>query len=100
MRIVSLVPAATEICCALGLEDHLVGVSPECDHPPAVRGKRIVSRALLEYEGRSSGETSQMVGERLEDGGALYRVDEDALRSAAPDLILTQGLCDVCAPTL
>jgi iron complex transport system substrate-binding protein len=100
MRIVSLLPAATEICCALGLEDHLVGVSPECDHPPAVKDKRIVSRALLEYEGKSSGETSQMVGERLEDGGALYQVDEDALRSMAPDLILTQGLCDVCAPTL
>jgi iron complex transport system substrate-binding protein len=100
MRIVSLLPAATEICCALGLEEDLVGVSPECDHPPAVIGKRVVSRALLTYVGKSSGETSRMVGERLEDGGALYQVDEHALRAAEPDLILTQGLCDVCAPTL
>jgi iron complex transport system substrate-binding protein len=100
MRIVSLLPAATEICCALGLEDDLVGISPECDHPPAVVGKRIVSRALLAYDGKSSGETSQMVGERLESHGALYQVDEPALQSTAPDLILTQGLCEVCAPTL
>lgn len=100
MRIVSLLPAATEICCALGLEDDLVGVSPECDHPPAVVGKRIVSRGLLPYDGKSSGETSRIVGERLASGGALYQVDEDALRSTEPDVILTQGLCEVCAPTL
>lgn len=100
MRIVSLLPAATEICCALGLEDRLVGVSPECDHPPSVARKRVVSRALLTYDGKTSGETSRMVGERLAGGGALYQVDERALRTTAPDLILTQGLCEVCAPTL
>src|SRR5256886_15761384 len=69
MRIVSLLPAATEICYALGLGDDLVGVSPECDHPLAARAKRIVSRSLLQYEGKSSGETSRMVGERLESAG-------------------------------
>lgn len=100
MRIVSLLPAATEICCALGLQDDLVGVSPECDHPAGVVGKRIVSRGLLSYEGKSSGETSRMVGERLETGGALYQVDGRALQAAEPDVILTQGLCEVCAPTL
>jgi len=100
MRIVSLLPAATEICYALGLGEDLVGVSPECDHPAAARTKRIVSRSLLPYEGKSSGETSRMVGERLASAGALYQVDVLALRSADPDLILTQGLCDVCAPTL
>ncbi|MGI0149572.1 MAG: cobalamin-binding protein [Thermoplasmata archaeon] len=100
MRIVSLLPAATEICCALGLGDDLVGVSPECDHPPAVVGKRIVSRGFLSYDGKSSGETSRMVGERLENGGALYQVDERALRLTEPEVILTQGLCEVCAPTL
>lgn len=100
MRIVSLLPAATEICCALGLADDLVGVSPECDHPQEVRGKRIVSRSLLMYEGLESGETSRLVGERLASGGALYQVDEEALRSSEPDVILTQGLCEVCAPTL
>jgi len=100
MRIVSLLPAATEICYALGLGDDLVGVSPECDYPPAAREKPVVSRALLPYEGTSSGETSRMVGERLESGGALYQVDETALHAAHPDIIVTQGLCVVCAPTL
>ena len=100
MRIVSLLPAATEICYALGLGEDVVGVSPECDHPPAVQTKPIVSRSLLQYEGRSSGETSRMVGERLASSGALYQVDAQALRSTEPDLILTQGLCEVCAPTL
>ncbi len=100
MRIVSLLPAATEICYALGLGDDLVGVSPECDYPPAAESKRIVSRALLEFEAVGSRETSRLVGERLESGGGLYQVDEAALREIAPDLILTQGLCDVCAPTL
>lgn len=100
MRIVSLLPAATEICFALGLGDDLVGVSPECDYPEAARAKPVVSRTLLPTDGASSRETSRMVGERLESGGALYRIDEEALRSAAPDLILTQGLCEACAPTL
>ena len=100
MRIVSLLPAATEICFALGLGDEVVGVSPECDFPRAVREKPVMSHALLEYEGKTSGDTSRMVGERLASGGALYQVDESALRSSGPDLILTQGLCDVCAPTI
>ena len=100
MRIVSLLPAATEICFAMGLGDDVVGVSPECDYPRAARGKRIVSRGLVPYENTSSGETSRLVGERLASGDALYQVDEDALRESEPDLILTQGLCDVCAPTL
>jgi len=99
MRIVSLLPAATEICFALGLGPDIVGVSPECDHPPAARTRPVVSRSVLDYEGRSSAETSRLVGDRLAAGGALYSVDEDALRELAPDLILTQGLCDVCAPS-
>ena len=100
MRIVSLLPAATEICFALGLGDEVVGVSPECDFPNGVREKRVVSRALLDYGGKTSGETSRMVGARIVSGEALYQVDESALRASGPDLILTQGLCDVCAPTL
>src|SRR3989442_2469590 len=100
MRIVSLLPAATEICFALGLGDDVVGVSPECDFPSGVREKPIVSHALLQYDGKTSSETSRMVGDRIESGEALYQVDESALRSAGPDLILTQRLCDVCAPTL
>ena len=100
MRIVSLLPAATEICFELGLGDDVVGVSPECDFPPGARGKPIVSRHLLDHTGKSSLMTSRAVGERLAAGEALYLLDEEALRRAAPDLILTQGLCDVCAPSL
>lgn len=99
MRIVSLVPAATEICFALELESDVVGVSPECDYPAGAAAIPQVSRALLNYEGKASAETSQMVGKRLASGGALYRVDEKGLADAAPDVILTQGLCEVCAPT-
>src|SRR2546426_5534023 len=100
MRIVSLLPAATEICFALGLGDDVVGVSPECDFPRAVRENPVVSRGLLQYNGKTSGETSRMVGERLVAGEGLYQVDESALRSSRAGLILTQGLCNVCAPTL
>src|SRR5437879_12275432 len=99
MRIVSLLPAATEICYALGLGDDLVGVSPECDHPLAARAKRIVSRSLLQYEGKSSGETSRMVGERLESAGALYQVDAQALPSMKPDIILTNRISEAGPPT-
>jgi iron complex transport system substrate-binding protein len=99
MRIVSLVPAATEICFVLGLGGELVGVSPECDYPVHAAEIPKVSRTLLDYEGKTSAETSRMVGARLASGGALYRVDEQALRDAAPDVVLTQGLCEVCAPT-
>ncbi len=99
MRIVSLVPAATEICFALELGGDLVGVSPECDYPAAASALPRISRPLVDTEGKSSADTSRMVGERLASGSALYRVDEAALRDAAPDVIVTQGLCDVCAPT-
>lgn len=99
MRIVSLLPAATEICFALGLGSDLVGVSPECDFPPAARDLPRVSRALLDYEGKSSGQTSRMVGRRLAAAKPLYEVDEKALGEVRPDVVLTQGLCEVCAPT-
>lgn len=99
MRIVSLLPAATEICFALGIGDSVVGVSPECDFPPAALERPALSRAFLDYDGLSSAETSRFVGARVAAGHALYAIDEAALRDAAPDLILTQGLCDVCAPS-
>src|SRR2546429_2483204 len=93
MRIVSLLPAATEICYALGLGDDLVGVSPECDHPLAARAKRIVSRSLLQYEGKSSGETSRMVGERLESAGGGPHGGAQTPRSPGPGPLLSPGPC-------
>lgn len=100
MRIVSLLPAATEICFALGLGDSVVGVSPECDFPPAALERPALSRSLLDHAGKTSAETSRAVGARVAAGEALYSIDEAALRDVAPDLILTQGLCDVCAPSV
>lgn len=100
MRIVSLLPAATEICFALGLGGDLVGVSPACDYPPAAREKPVVSRVLMDPEGKTSAETSRMVGSALAQGDPLYQVDEHTLEEASPDVILTQGLCEACAPTV
>src|SRR2546429_2751801 len=98
MRIVSLLPAATEICYALGLGDDLVGVSPECDHPLAARAKRIVSRSLLQYEGKSSGETSRMVGERLESAGGGFLVGAPKRPSPKPDPGLAPRPCEGGGP--
>ncbi len=100
MRIVSLLPAATEICYALGLDGDLVGVSPECDYPPASKEKPVMSRVLMDSDGKTSADTNEMVGRALARGGALYEVDERALQDASPDVILTQALCEVCAPTV
>jgi iron complex transport system substrate-binding protein len=96
VRIVSLLPSATEIVCALGLEDELVGVSHECDYPPFVRRLPKVTRALIPAEA-SSGEIDRLVRQRLQADRALYTLDLPVLRGLRPDLIVTQALCDVCA---
>jgi iron complex transport system substrate-binding protein len=96
MRIVSLLPSATEIVCALGLEEQLVGVSHECDYPPSVASLPKVTRTLIPADA-SSGEIDRMVRERLQTEPALYTLDLPVLNSLGPDLIVTQALCDVCA---
>lgn len=111
MRIASLLPSATEIVAALGLADSLVAVTHECDYPPeAVEGKPVVtSSAVAEpYEVTDDdGDTYEVeptareIDERVraarDTGESLYRIDVEKLRGLRPDLILTQGLCDVCA---
>jgi len=97
MRICSLLPGATEIAFALGLGDQVVGVSHECDYPPEAREKPILVHSAIDARRMSSGEIDRKVGELLQTGKGLYHIDEQALRAAAPDLILTQGLCEVCA---
>jgi len=98
-RIVSFLPSATEMACALGLGDQLLGITHECDFPPEVRGKPIVVRNVLPIERMSQQEIDKAVSERLRSGQSLYRVDEALMRDIAPDLILTQDLCQVCAPS-
>jgi len=98
-RIVSFLPAATEMICALGLIDRLMGVTLECDYPPAVKDKPIVVRNALPIETMSQSEIDVAVTARLRSGQSLYQVDEALMREIAPDLIVTQDLCQVCAPS-
>ena len=98
-RIVSFLPSATEMVCALGLGDRLLGVTHECDYPPEVATKPIVVRNVLPIESMSQPEIDVAVTQRLRDGLSLYRVDETLMREIGPDLIVTQDLCQVCAPS-
>jgi iron complex transport system substrate-binding protein len=96
MRILSLLPSATEIVYALGLEDHLVGVTDECDWPPQARTVQVVSRSALPPVAEPA-EIDQLVSASIGGGQPLYRLDTDAIRELRPDLVLAQDLCAVCA---
>lgn len=96
MRIVSLVPHATELLYALGLGDSVVAVTHECDYPADAAGKPHVTRDKLPA-GLSAAEIDAAVRERTEKGEAIYELDEQLLRDLEPDLIVTQELCPVCA---
>jgi iron complex transport system substrate-binding protein len=99
MRIVSFLPAATEMVYALGLDADLVGVSHECDFPAAAREKPVVVRPALELAALGPREIDDAVVQHVHNGASMYTVDEALLRALAPDLILTQDLCQVCAPS-
>jgi iron complex transport system substrate-binding protein len=98
-RIVSFLPSATEMACALGLEDSLVGITHECDYPAQIQTKPIVVRNVLPIEDMSQSEIDRAVADRMRQGLSLYQIDEVRLRELEPDLILTQNLCQVCAPS-
>jgi len=97
MRIASLLASATEIVCALGLDESLVAISHECDYPPDVLDRPRVSRPRFDPAGLPSGAIDTAVRDALAEHGSVYVLDEAALRDAAPDLILTQDVCEVCA---
>ncbi|MBD47838.1 MAG: cobalamin-binding protein [Dehalococcoidia bacterium] len=97
MRIVSLLPSATEIVYALGLGDQLHGVTHQCDFPENALTKPILVKPFIITNGLTSLEIDQVVSARLASGQPIYHVDQEGLIQANPDLILTQKICDVCA---
>jgi iron complex transport system substrate-binding protein len=99
MRIVSLLPSATEILYALGLGEWVVGVTHECDFPPDVRTKPVLTRCVFDSGKLSQEDIDREVRRIAESGESLYRIDDDRMREAAPELIITQDLCHVCAIT-
>ena len=96
MRIVSLLPSATEILFALGFDQEIVGVSHECDFPPQAGNKRVVIQSRIPKDAAPL-EIDRLVREYVSRGESLYAVDAQALEDLAPDLIITQDLCHVCA---
>jgi len=97
MKIVSLLPSATEIVCALGLEENLVGITHECDFPPSVAGKPHLTASRISHETMSSKEIDHAVRSQLDGHGSIYDLNTELLAELEPDLIITQELCDVCA---
>ena len=96
MKIVSLLPSATEIVYALDLEDQLVAVTHECDYPPAARQKPQITKSTID-QFNPSATIDRLVSQQLDDTGGLYEIDMELLEELSPDLILTQRLCSVCA---
>ncbi|MGD0195418.1 MAG: cobalamin-binding protein [Candidatus Dormibacteria bacterium] len=96
-RVVSLLPSATEILFAIGAGDSVVGVTHECDHPSAARSRPAVTSSVLTIDGVAPGDIDRHIHAARHAGSSIYRLDEAALAALAPDLIVTQELCDVCA---
>src|SRR3989454_1375973 len=98
MRIVSLLPSATEMVAALGLSDELVGISHDCDYPSEIRARPVLSEAIVTTD-LPSGLIETRIRGQVHKGKSVYHLDERQLAHLRPDLILTQELCSVCAPS-
>ena len=98
MRIVSLLPSTTELVATLDLEEYLVGISHECDYPASITQLPKLTSSIIPH-GLSQAEIDTFVREAVQAGKSLYNVDAKLLEELQPDVILTQGLCDVCAVT-
>lgn len=96
MRIVSLLPSSTEIACLLGAADELVGISHECDFPSAIQNRPVLTASKIKVD-QLSADIDRDVRRILRDALTVYDVDAAGLAAAAPDVVLTQDLCDVCA---
>lgn len=99
MRVVSFLPSATEMIYALGLGDQLVGITHECDYPPEAKAKPVVVQSVIDTKSLDARQIDEVVSRTLKAGQSLYAVNEEMLTSLAPDLVLTQDLCQVCAPS-
>jgi len=97
IRICSLLPSTTEIVCALGLKENLVGITHECDYPQEISEIQVVTKSLINHSGSNSHEINKHITEALHSGSGIYSIDNEALEFTNPDLILTQELCEVCA---
>src|SRR3954447_18837147 len=96
-RIVSLLPSATEIVCALGLQDRLVGVTHECDFPPDVARLPHLTSSIIPGDALSGREIDAAVRDSLAEQASIYRLDHELLGLLGPDLVITQAVCAVCA---
>lgn len=99
MRIASLLPSSTEIVCALGLEEALVARSHECDFPPSVKRLPAVTAPKFDPDGRSYA-INERVKAVLQEAVSVYRIDADQLKALAPEVVVTQAQCEVCAVSL
>jgi iron complex transport system substrate-binding protein len=97
MKICSLLPSSTEILYSLGLDDHIVAVTHECDYPPQAASKPQITESAIDHAHLNSAEIDHRVVSSIGNHGSIYRLKRDLLEALKPDLIITQELCDVCA---